>query len=105
MVTTCACRSAAWIHPGKEARVGGPYQASHDMEGGTSWFEIADGLPRPYQCIWVGQVGGDGSSCSEIVGNELPSWTAEIQAGDHYDPGRGWIYHAQNRRRRIVATL
>ena len=25
VVTTCASRLVAWIHPGKEARVGGPY--------------------------------------------------------------------------------
>ena len=86
MVPTCA-RLAARIHPGKEARVGGPYQASHDMEAGTSWCEIVDDLSRPYQCIRVGQVGGDGSRCSETVGTELPSWAAEIQVGDHYDRG------------------
>ena len=76
----------AWVHPGKAARVGGPYQASHDMEAGTSWPEIACGFSRPY----VGQVGGDGSSCSESVWTELSSWAAEIQAGDHCDPGQGW---------------
>ena len=90
VVTTCARRLAAWIHPGKEARVGGPHQASHGMEAGTSWYEIVDGLSRPYQCIRVGQVGGDGPSCSETVGTELSSWAAEIQAGDHDDPGHGW---------------
>ena len=90
VVTTCACRLAAWTHPGKEARVGGPHQASHDMEAGTSWYEIVDGLSRPYQCISVGQVGGDGPSCRETVETELSSWAAEIQAGDHDDPGHGW---------------
>ena len=39
--------------------------ASHDMEAGTTWYEIADGLSRPYQCNRVCQVGGDGSSCRE----------------------------------------
>ena len=33
------------------------------MEAGTSWYEIVDGLSRPYQCIRVGQVGGDGPNC------------------------------------------
>ena len=80
---------------------GAHHQASHDMEAGTSWYEIVDGLSRPYQCIRVGQVGGDGPSCSETVGTELPSWAAEIQAGDHVDPGHGWGYHAQNWGRRI----
>ena len=47
----CARRLAAWIHPGKEARVGGPHQASHDMEAGTSWYEIVDGLSRPHQAM------------------------------------------------------
>ena len=32
VVAACARRLAAWIHSGKAARVGGPYQASHDME-------------------------------------------------------------------------
>ena len=96
VVTTCARRLAAWINPGKAARIGGPYQASHDMEAGTSWPEIAHGLSRPYPCILVGQVGGDGSSCGESVRTELPSWAAGIQAGDQYDPGQGWGCHAQN---------
>ena len=96
VVTTCARRLAAWIHPRKEARVGGPYQASHDMEAGTSWCEIADGLSRPQNCIRVGQVGDDGSSCSKSFGTELPSWAAEIQADDHYDPGHVWGCHARN---------
>ena len=68
---------------------------------GTSWYEIVDGLSRPYQCIRVGQVRGDGPSCSETVGTELASWAAEIQAGDHDDPGHGWGYHAQNWERGI----
>ena len=59
MVTTWACQLAAWILPGKETRTGGPHQASHDMEAGTSWYEIVDGLSRPHQCILVGQVGGE----------------------------------------------
>ena len=87
MVTTCTCRLAAWIHPGKEARVGGPHHASRDMEAGTS--------------SRVGQVGGDGPSCSGTVGTELSSWVGEIPAGDHDDPGHGWGYHAQDWRRRI----
>ena len=77
MVTTCARRLAAWVHSEKAARVGGHYQAGHDMEAGTSWPEIAYGLSRPYQCIRVGQVGGDGSSCSGSAGTELPSWAAD----------------------------
>ena len=69
----------------------------------TTWrLERPEGLSLPYQCIWVGQVGGDGSSCTETIGSELPSWAAETQAGDHNDPGQGWGYHAQNWGRRIV---
>ena len=87
VVATCTRRLAAWIHPGKAARVGGPYRAGHEMEARKSWSEVAYGFSRPDQCIRVGQVGGDGSSCSGSVGAELPSWAAEIQVGDHYDSG------------------
>ena len=41
------------------------------------------------------EVGGGGPSCSETVGTELPSLAAEVQAGDHDDPGHGWRYHAE----------
>ena len=90
---------ADWLHgipsrKGGESRRSLPGKSRHGGWNGLG-LKSLDGLSRPYPCIRVGQVGGGGSSCSETVGSELPSWAAEIQAGDHYNPGYGWEYHAR----------
>ena len=40
------------------------------------------------KCIWVSQVGGNGSSRGGASGSEPFSGTAEIQIGDHHNPGK-----------------
>ena len=60
----------------------------HDMEAGTTWTEVTHSFPRSDQRLWVSQVGGNGSSCGGASGPEPSSGTAEVQTGDHNDPGQ-----------------
>ena len=62
--------------------------ASHDMEAGTTWPEVTHSLSRFDKRIWVSQVGGNGSSRGGASGSEKSSGIAEIQTGDHNDPGK-----------------
>ena len=57
------------------------------MEAGTTWTEVTHSLPRFDQRLWVRQVGGNGSSRGGAFGPEPSSGTAEVQTGDHNDPG------------------
>ena len=38
------------------------------MATGTHWTQVTHGLSRFDQCIWIGQVGGDGQGCGVLVG-------------------------------------
>ena len=72
----------AWLHFGEETSIGGSHQTGHDMAPETHGAQVTHGFD---QCIWIGQVGGDGQGCGVLVGAECSHRAAEIQVGDCND--------------------